>query len=392
MSSPAVDSPLAGSAQSNASPWLAPSIWFAKSARAAQLSSHAARWLERGRHWLRHATRRAVPAPVAMLELLSAGWLCQAVVAAAQLGLADAMGDAPTTATRLAQQLGLSADATERLLRALAEQGVFARHSDGRFGPSALSETLRSDHPSSIRDFALFVGSADHREHWSALQHSVTSGVSSIAMLRGQAFFEFARDTPEFGALFSRAMTNLSALSRDYLLAAYEFSGFSSMVDVGGGEGRLLSAILERTPALQGVVFDLPEVIARAPAPPASVATRLDYMEGSFFDAWPTGHHAYLLKHILHDWDDEPARRILARAREALMRRPDAKLLLIEMVLPSAGEPHMGTLFDLEMLLSVGGRERTRADFAALLKSAGLRLERVHATASPLSILEARLG
>jgi hypothetical protein len=327
-----------------------------------------------------------------MLELLSAGWLCQAVVAAAQLGLADAMGDTPETAARLAEPLGLSPDATERLLRALAEHGVFTRHNDGRFGPSALSETLRSDHPASIRDFALFVGSAHHREHWSALQHSVTSGVSSIAALRGQEFFEFARDTPEFGALFSHAMTNLSALSRDYLLAAYDFSGFSSIVDVGGGEGRLLSAILERTPTLRGVVFDLPEVIARAPAPPAGVATRLDYKGGSFFDAWPTGHHAYLLKHILHDWDDEAARRILMRAREALMPRPDAKLLLIEMVLPDAGQPHMGTLFDLEMLLSVGGRERTRADFAALLARADLKLDCVHATASPLSILDVRLG
>lgn len=360
---------------------------FARNAQR-RLVANAARMLERARHLLRHATRSAVPPPVAMLELLSAGWLSQAIVAAAQLGIADVVDAQPRSAQDIARRLGLAPDATQRLLRALSQHGVFARDAQDRFVATALSDTLRSERTGSIRDFVLFVGSPAHREHWSLLAEAVKHGASRVASLRGVDFFDYARTNGAFGALFGRAMTTLSTLSEDYLLGAYDFSRFTTLVDVGGGEGALLQAILARSTALRGVLFDLPEVVARVDA--AATHARMRVEGGSFFEAWPAGHDAYLLKHILHDWDDAPARRILERAREALWSRPDGTLLLIEMVLPEGDLPHIGTLLDLEMLLSLGGRERTRAQFQSLLESAGFTLTRVVETASPLCVLEAR--
>lgn len=338
------------------------------------------------------ALRRVVPPPVAMLDLLSAGWFAQAIVAAAQLGLADALGEEPAHAHELAGRLGLSADGTSRLLRALAQHGIFTRLTDGRYTQSALSNTLRAAHPDSLRDYALFVGSERHREHWSVLSRSIESGQSSLPSLRDMNFFDYAKVDVTLGELFARAMSNLSALSRDYVLAAYDFSRFSSLVDVGGGEGVFLSAILARNPGLRGVLFDLPEVMTRAQQrlDPA-LRGRVELVPGSFFEPLPRGYDAYLLKHILHDWDDDAARRILLGAREALASNAEGTLLIVEMVLPETGAPHVGKLFDLEMLLSVGGRERTRAEFESLFESAGLRLQRVVQTATPLALLELSL-
>jgi hypothetical protein len=328
-----------------------------------------------------------------MLDLLSAGWLAQAIVAAAELGLADTVAENPAAPAEIAERLALSSDGVGRLLRALSQHGVFKEHADGRYSATALSNTLRKAHVDSIRDYALFVGSPTHREHWSSLVRSVATGESWIPRLRGMDFFAYARENQELGSLFGGAMSNLSALSREFVLDAYDFSPFHSLVDVGGGEGVFLSAILARVPGLSAVLFDLPEVVARAQdSLQPALRARIELSGGSFFDPLPAGHDAYLFKHILHDWDDDPARRILLGAREALARgqsKAGAKVLAVEMVLPDTGMPHVGKLFDLEMLLSVGGRERTRAQFAQLFASAGLRLTRVIETASPLCVLEA---
>jgi hypothetical protein len=351
-------------------------------------SAWIAQLLGRLRYGGERALRRTVPAPVAMLDLLNAGWLAQAIVAAAEIGLADAVGEVPQTAHEIAARLSINPDGCARLLRALAAHGIFAQHADGRYTLGALARTLRTDSADSLRDYALFVGSAAHREHWSSLARSIALGASSLPHLRGVGFFEYAQKDERLGALFGRAMSNLSALSRDFVLDAYDFSRFGSLVDVGGGEGVFLSAILARVPELLGVLFDLPEVVARAEAAlEPAMRARIELRPGSFFEPLPAGHDAYLFKHILHDWDDDEARRILRGAREAFRQR--AKLLVIEMVLPENGAAHVGKLVDLEMLLSVGGRERTRAQFAQLFASAGFRLQRVIATASPLCLLEA---
>jgi hypothetical protein len=357
-----------------------------------QPSPRLAAFVGRARAAGERLLRRAVPAPVAMLDLLSAGWLAQAIVAAAELGLADALGDESESAEEIAARLQLNPDGTRRLLRALAQHGIFRQQADGRFAASPLSNTLRRAHRDSIRDFALFLGSPTHREHWSWLSRAVARGESAIPALRGMSFFAYAREHATLGTEFAAAMSNLSALSRDYLLSAYDFSGFGSLVDVGGGEGLFLSTILSENPGLAGVLFDLPEVIERARARLVpELAARTTLVGGSFFEPLPAGHDAYLFKHILHDWDDDAARRILLAAREALASRAAGRLLVIEMVLPENALPHVGKLFDLEMLLSVSGRERTRSEFEQLFASAGLRLRRVVRTASPLSLLELAL-
>jgi C-methyltransferase len=349
-----------------------------------------ARLVESARNGLARVSRNSVPAPVAALELIMASWLAQALCVAAKLGIADALHGGPRTLGGLARELRCNEDALARLLRALEQHGVFRRSKDGRVAQTAISNCLRKDAPLSVRDFALYVGSSAHREHWSELEQSVRSGEPSIEPLRGSSFFEYTRRAPEFGALFDQAMTGLSALAQEALLTRYEFARFRTVVDVGGGHGRLLAAILQRTPATRGVLYDLPEVVADAPAllGRLGVLERCEIVSGSFLDGVPVGGHAYILKHILHDWPDPDALEILRHVRRAIAE--DGTLVLFESVVTTDGSPHIAKLTDLEMLLCLGGRERTREEFAALLRAAGFSLTRVVETASPISILEAK--
>jgi hypothetical protein len=317
------------------------------------------------------------------------GWLAQALCVAAKLDIAEALRDGPRAVDELASELACNEDGLARLLRALEQHGVFRKTRDGRFAQTSMSNCLRKDAPLSIRDFALYTGSAAHREHWSELERSIQSGEPSIEHVRGSSFFEYTRSAPEFGALFDQAMTGLSALAQEALLIRYEFARFRTVVDVGGGQGRLLGAILQRTPGVRGVLYDLPEVVATAPTLLQSlgVLERCDIVAGSFLGSVPTGGQAYVLKHILHDWPDSDALEILRHVRRAIAE--DGTLLLFESVVTTDGSPHLAKLTDLEMLLCLGGRERTRAEFAALLHAAGFSLTRVIETAAPISILEA---
>lgn len=349
-----------------------------------------ARLVERARDLLTRFHRDSVPAPVAMLEILTAGWLSQAVCVAAKLGIADVLAKGPASAAEIARSIGADADATQRLLRALAQHGVFRWRPDGRFAQSALSESLRREGALSVRNFALYVGSAEQRAHWSQLECSIREGTPCVAPLRGMPFFEYTRHTPAFGTLFNDAMTSIADLACVAVLASYDFTRFTEIVDVGGGHGRLLGSILTHTPAARGVLFDLPEVTAGA----APLLTKLGVLErcavesGSFMTSVPKGGDAYVLKHIVHDWPDELALAILRNVRAAIADH--GTLLLIEGVIPEGATPHVSKLTDLEMLLSLGGRERTRDEFSLLLERAGFSLTRVVETASPISIVEAR--
>lgn len=344
---------------------------------------------ERVRSDLARLTRALVPAPVALLELITGAWLSQAVRAAAELRLADALASGPKTARELARELELNEDALARLLRALSEHGLFVQEPAGRFRQSALSDCLREDAEGSLRAFALYVGSREHREHWSELAEAVRRGEPVVPALRGLPFFEYTRKERAFGGLFDAAMTSLSDLAQGAILEAYSFAELSTLIDVGGGRGRLLAAILARHPHLRGVLFDLPEVVAEAPKilQQHGVSDRSTVDSGSFFERVPSGGDAYLLKHILHDWDDGSARVILRNVRAVCA--PGARLLLVESVLPEDATPHYAKLLDLEMLLSVGGRERTARDFTTLLETTGFRLTRIVPTAGPISVVEA---
>ncbi|MFE3190469.1 methyltransferase [Nocardia sp. NPDC059240] len=334
--------------------------------------------------------RRMVPGHIALLELSTIGYLTQATCAAAELGIADALADGPRQPADLARAVGADADALRRLMRLLVSGGVFAQRRDGSYQLTAISQSLRGDAAVSLRDLFLLLGNDLHRRTWTHLTDSVRHGRSQWPELAGMGFFEYAEQHPEVGEVFDRAMTSVSSLASEPLQAAYDFGHFASIVDIGGGRGSLLVDILERHPSLRGTVFDLPRVVESLPEQllGPGLTGRLTFESGSFFDSVPKGSDAYLLKHIVHDWGDEDAERILRTVRTAM--EAEARLLIIEIVMPEHHRPHPGKVIDLEMLVNTqGGRERTQTEFGNLLSRSGFVLTRVVHTAAPDCVIEA---
>jgi DNA-binding transcriptional ArsR family regulator len=349
-----------------------------------------ARVVERVRHNLYRLHQRLTPAPAAMIEMILAGWTSQAITVAAQLGVADALADGPLTIDELATRVDADADALRRLLRALISRGIFRRRRDGRYELNSLADTLRSDAPVSMASAARFYGSQEQRERWTLLVDSVRTGTSVVPALRGKSSFDYFADEPELAELFNQTMTSVSKMTDATVVAGYDFSVYPTIVDVGGGHGPLLAAILAAAPASRGVLYDLPSVVAEAPSllRKQEVADRVVIAEGSFFDSVPRGGDAYLLKNIIHDWPDETALQVLRNVRAAAS--PGATVLLVEFVIPKHDRDFPGKWVDLEMLLNLGARERTAAEYRELLGEAGLRMTRIVQTASPLSVVEAR--
>jgi C-methyltransferase len=349
-----------------------------------------ARVVEWTRHHLYRLNQRLAPAPAAMMEMIIATWTSQAITVAAQLGVADALADGPLAIEELAGRVGADPDALNRLLRALISRGVFRRRRDGRYELNSLADTLRSDAPVSMSWAARFYGSQEQRERWTLLVDAVRTGTAVVPALRGKESFDYFADQPELADLFNRTMTSISQLTDASVVAGYDFSAYPTIVDVGGGQGPLLAAILTAAPASRGVLYDLPHVVAGAPSMlrKHNVADRVCIAEGTFFDRVPRGGDAYVLKNIMHDWPDQKAVQILRNVRAAA--GPGATVLLIELVIPDHDRDFPGKWADLEMLLNLAARERTAAEYRELLRQAGLRMTRVVRTASPLSVVEAR--
>ncbi len=324
-----------------------------------------------------------------MMEMITDAWAAQAITAAADLGIADALAKGPLTAQELAAAIDADPDTVSRLLRALISRGVFRQRRDGRYDLTPLADTLRSDAEVSLAGLARFVGSPEHREHWSHLTDAIRTGEAVIPKLRGKPAFEFLADEPELAEIFNNAMTSGSELAIASVTAGYDFSRFATIVDVGGGHGRLLAAILDATPQAHGILFDLPQVVAGAPAVLAEhhVADRVRVVEGSFFDAVPDGGDAYVLKNVIHDWPDDDAVKILGNVRAAA--GAGKHVLLVEFVIPRHDREFVGKWADLEMLLAAAARERTADEYGRLLGRAGFRVTRVVETASPFSVVEA---
>jgi C-methyltransferase len=349
------------------------------------------RLIERLRHHVNRLHQRLAPAPVAMLDLILADWMSQGIEAAAELGIADALAAGPLTASDLARDVGADPDAVNRLMRALVGRGVFRRRRDGTYALNKLADTLRTDAPVSMRAAAMFYGSPQHREYWSNLADSVRTGKAIVPVLLGKGFFDHLNDDVRLAALFHGAMTSISGMAEHTIVAAYDFKRCQTIVDVGGGHGRLLAAILSAAPPARGVLYDLPEVVADAPAQlrKLGAAERVRVEAGSFFESVPAGADAYVLKHIIHDWPDDEAVAILNNVRAAC--GANATVLLAEFVIPEHDRDFPGKWGDLEMLLGVNGRERTAAEYRALLARSGLRMTRIVPTASPFSLVEAVL-
>ncbi len=276
------------------------------------------------------------------------------------------------------------------MLRALAGLGLFAEEGEGRFRLTALGEPLRAGVPGSVRGYAVLVGEPMVWRSWGGILHSLRTGQPAFDHAFGAPLFEYLAAHPEEARVFDEAMTGRSAAEIAAVLAAYDFSGAGTVVDVGGGQGALLAAVLEADPRARGVLFDRPHVVAAARARLATaglVPARCHLVEGDFFGAVPPGGDLYVLKRIIHDWDDGRARSILRNCRAAV---PEAgRLLLVELVVPPGDEPSDAKLLDLLMLVYAGGRERTEAEYRDLLASAGFGLTRVVPTASCVSVVEA---
>lgn len=349
-----------------------------------------ARFVERLRHHLYQLQLRLAPPPVSMLELILATWVSQAIQAAAQLRVADALAAGPLPLEDLARRVEADPDALSRLLRALISRGIFRQDRRGRYALNPLADTLRSDAKVSMAAAAKFYGSPQHREHWSMLVDSIRTGRASIPRLRGKELFDYLDDEPELAQLFNEAMTSISGLAEQSVVAAYPFGG-KTIVDVGGGHGRLLAAILAAHPSTHGVLYDLPQVVANAPVLLAEtgVADRVRVDAGSFFEKVPADGDIYLLKHVIHDWPDEEAVTILRNIRAAA--GPRSRIVLVETVIPDHDRDFIGKWADLEMLLGVNGRERDADEYRTLLRRSGFEMTRVIQTASPFSLVEAEV-
>lgn len=348
------------------------------------------RVVERLRHVLDRVHQRSVPPPVAVLEKIFGAWTAQGIAVAAELKVADALADGPLTIDDLASRVGADADALARLLRALIGEGIFTRRRDGRYALNAQASALRWDSPVSVAGTARFVGLPEHREHWSHLVDAIRTGEAVIPRLRGKSAFEYLAEHPALAEVFNDAMTSGSESTVAPVVAAYDFTPYPIIVDVGGGHGRLLSAILAATPCSRGVLYDLPEVVRGAPEllRRHGAEDRVDIVAGSFFESVPACGDLYVLQSVVHDWPDAQSITILNTVRAGAA--PGSTLLLAELVLPDQDRGFIGNWIDMEMLIAQASRERTAAEYVALLNRSGYQLSRVIPTASPISLIEAK--
>ena len=319
-------------------------------------------------------------------QIFSASWITQGIWVAAELGIADLLVNGPLTAEELAERTRTHGGALYRVLRALASVGFFAQDAQGRFSLTPHANLLRSDVPDSQRSFAIMMGGEFHKA-WGELLPSVQTGEGGFQKRFGRPFFQYMLDHPMRHGIYDTAMGGFGRAEAEAMLEAHDFSAFQTVVDVGGGSGLLLASLLKRYSEIRGILFDLPAVVERARSVIArsGLDGRFRTEAGDFFSSVPAGADAYIMQHIIHDWEDREAIAILRNCREAM--NPDGRILLAEMVIPSGNEPFFGKWLDLMMLL-VGGRERTEEEYRQLFSVAGLKLNRVIPTASEVSIVE----
>lgn len=324
-----------------------------------------------------------------MLQIISGFWISRAVFVIGKLGIPDLLQSGPKTAEELASATGSHAPSLFRILRALVSVGVLNSADEGRFAQTPLSETLVTDAPGSLRWFAVSELGQEHYPAWGNLMHSVKTGEIAFDNFFGVDIWKYFQQNPEDAAVFNNSMSNMTAAVNEAITSLYDFSQFGTLVDVGGGHGGLITSILKQNPELKGVLFDAPEVIegAHSKVQAAGLSDRLETVAGDFFKSVPAGGDAYIMKWIIHDWDDEKSNTILRNCRSQM--QANGKLILVDCVVPETNEPHFSKFIDLNMLVMTGGKERTEKEFAELLTAAGFKLLRVIPTELPTSIVEA---
>ena len=329
------------------------------------------------------------PSQQTLVQMINGYWTSQMICVAAKLGIADLVADEPRSSAELAKTTGTHAPTLYRLLRALASLGVFAEDDRGRFGLTPLAEPLRTDVPDSLRDWAVFAADVEAWRSWEQLSYSVTTGEAAFEHVWGMPNWEYRAQKPEANATFNAAMSSASSRRIGPVMAAYDFSGIRTLVDVGGGHGAFIATILSAHPMIRGILFDLPHVVAGAEPvlQAAGIAGRCETIGGSFLEAAPGGGDAYLLSKVIHDWSDDRAAVILRNCRRVMAVH--SRLLLVEAVIPPGNTPHPGKLSDINMLVAnTGGRERTEAEFRSLLNTAGFVLTRIIPTQGESSVIE----
>lgn len=324
-----------------------------------------------------------------MLQYVTGFWMSRALYVLAKLGIPDLLQSGPKSVEELAQATETHAPSLYRLLRALASNGLVKIEDDGRLALTPLSETLVTDAPGSVRWFIISELGQEHYPAWGNLMHSVKTGEIAFDNHFGADIWKYFAQNPEDAAVFNNSMSGMTAVANEAIMSRYDFSPFNTIVDIGGGHGGLITSILKQNPQAKGVLFDAEVVIegARPRLEAAGVSDRCEAVSGDFFKAVPGGGDAYVMKWIIHDWEDEKAITILKNCRSQM--KPNGRLIIVDCVVPENNEPDFSKTFDLNMMVMTGGKERTAAEFSQLLEAAGFKLLRVIPTDVPPSIVEA---
>jgi hypothetical protein len=336
------------------------------------------------------ASETVSPPHAVLMQTIQGFMAAKALGVAAELAIADALASGPKTIAVLAADTGTDGPSLHRLLRALASRGIFVEDAEGRFANTPASTPLRSGVPGSVRDYLVYALHEGNLLAWNRLAEVVRTGEPSFVAANGEEPFPYLEKRPELADRFDRAMTSMSFPLIQAVTTVYDFSRFRSLVDIGGGRGHVLAAIVAATPGLRGVLFDQAHVIPRADAwlTERGVRERCDLIAGSFFESVPAGHDAYLLKHVLHDWDDARSLTILQATHRGMPS--DGTLLILDAVIGPGNEPNPAKWLDLQMMVILGGKERTQAEHGALLSRAGFRIQRIVEVPGTVPIIEAK--
>ncbi|MSU77746.1 MAG: methyltransferase [Gemmataceae bacterium] len=323
-----------------------------------------------------------------ILQMITSYWSATSIHVAAKLRLADHVKDAPQTADTLAMLTNTQPQALYRLLRALSSVGIFEEDAAGRFGLTPMAECLLDVHGSQ-RAVALMMGD-EHYRSWGELLYCVQTGKPGFDHVYGKPIFDWLSEHPEEANIFDAAMTGFHGPETQAMIEAYDYAGINMLVDVGGGNGTVISAVLKKNPAMKGILYDLPNVIDRAKKnlADAGLASRCETIAGSFFESAPAGGDAYQMRHIIHDWTDEQCHTILTHIRKVIPK--SGKLLVIEMVIKPRNEPQPAKWLDLNMLVLPGGKERTEAEYRVIYAKAGFDLTRIVPTPTEVSVIEGK--
>jgi SAM-dependent methyltransferase len=324
-----------------------------------------------------------------LMQLISGGWVSQAIYAAAKLNLAEHLVSGPRTVAELAEVTQCHAGSLSRLLRALSSVGLFEEIEGQRFSITEVGDCLRADSPSSARASSIMLTEVFYPS-WGEILHSVQTGEAAFNKVHNTPLFDYLAENPQQATVFDAAMVSYMNEEAAAIAGAYQWPDQGGVVDIGGGSGGLIRAILKHEPQLTGTIFDLPEVAERNRAIYNSdeILNSCTIETGNFFSSVPDGADIYLMRNIIHDWDDEDSLKILQNCRKAC--GAGGKILLLEYVIPQGNGPFSGKWLDLMMLVGTGGRERTETEYRQLLDAAGLQLTQLIPTVTDMSIIEAR--